>query len=138
MTTNMAFLATDHRGPVTLDQLKSDTKRMILGIELECTAIYPMELFEGDTRNAQGDVISALSLACMDRSIKSTNHESLDDDDEVLNIDTPSYSKWNFKDEGGLHLSKQEREALPADLIDHMIQPPELSSRHFSFEKDDY
>jgi len=128
----MAFLAMDHRGPVTLDQLKSDTKRMTFGIELECIAVYPMELFEGL------DAISALSLACLDRGLKSTGHEDPEDDEEVLNLDEPSYSRWTFKDEGGLHLSKQERETLPADLMDHMIQPLEVSSRLFSFETDDW
>ena len=126
----------DSRGPVSLDQLKQDTKRMTFGIELECIAVYPLELFEDDERNARGDAIAALSLACMDRGIKSSGHEDIDDADEWHLNSEPSYSRYCFKDEGGMKLSAKEREALPADLIDYMIQPLEVSSRLLSFEGD--
>jgi hypothetical protein len=123
----------DSRGPVSFEQLKQDTKRMTFGFELECIAAYPMELFEDDDRNAQGDAITALSLAFMDRGIKSTGHENIDDE-ECWDLNSePSYSRYCVKDEGGLYLSAKEREALPSQLMDHMIQPLEVSSRLLSF-----
>ena len=134
----MAF-SMDSRGPVSLDQLKRDTKRMTFGIELEFIAVHPLELFEDDERNARGDSAAALSLACLDRNVNASGHEDIDDDEEEWHLNSePSYSKWCFKDEGGLKLSAEEREALPADLIDYMIQPLEVSSRLMSFEGDDW
>lgn len=49
----------DSRSPASLDQLK----RMTFGIELECIAVNPLELFEDDDRNMRADAIAALSLA---------------------------------------------------------------------------
>jgi hypothetical protein len=124
----------DSRGLVSFEQLQQGTKRMTFGFELECIAVYPMELFEDDDRNAQGDTITALSLAFMDRGIKSTGHENIDDEEcWDLNFES-SYSRYCVKDEGGLYLSTKEREVLPSQLMDHMIQPLEVSSRLLSFE----
>ena len=128
----------DSRGFVTQDQLMKDTMRMTFGIELECIAVYPMELFENDERNPQGDAIAALSLACLDKGIKSTGHEDEDYEEELDPSSDTSYSRWSFRNEGGLDLSKTEREALPTQLMDHNIQPLEVSSRLLNFECDDW
>ncbi|KAM0706130.1 hypothetical protein Q7P35_006679 [Cladosporium inversicolor] len=84
------------RGPISLDQLKQETKRVTFGIELECIAVYPLELFEDDDRNARGDAIAALSLACMDRGIKSSGREDIDDEEEWHLNSEPSYSMFCF------------------------------------------
>lgn len=70
--------------------------------------------------------------------MSTSGHEDIEDEEEWHLNAEPSYSKWCFKDEGGLKLSAEEREALPADLIDYMIQPLEVSSRLMSFEGDDW
>ena len=136
----MAFFTQlmDSRGTVSPAQLQQDTSLMTFGIELECIAVFPPDLFENDERNYHADAISALSLACMKRGINSSGHESVDDD-EVWGDDIgDTYSRWCFKDEGGLYLSKKEREALPDVLDNYTIEALEVSSRCFNFEGDDW
>lgn len=127
----------DSRGIVSQEQIMEDTERMTFGIELECIAVYPQDLFENDERNPHGDAIAALSLACLDRGIKSTGHEDENYDEESDPDFYTPYAKWSFKNEGGLRLSEKEREAVPTHP-DYMIQSLEVCSRLLSFESDDW
>jgi hypothetical protein len=79
------------------------------GIELEYIAVYPVGLF--DKGDDHFDVITALSLGCIAKGIKSTGHASLDDD-ESINGEDGDYTVWSFVDEGGLELSATEKKAL--------------------------
>jgi hypothetical protein len=56
-------------------------------------------------------VITALSLGCIAKGIRSTGHESLDDDAPISGHEG-DYSLWSFKEEGGLELSAIEQKAL--------------------------
>ena len=134
---NMTMYEMSSRGPVTPEQLKQDLGSMTFGIELECIAVYPKGLFDNDERNRHGDAMSALSLGCLDKGVQATGHEHIDDEEEFFE-DTEAFSCWCFQDEGGLHLSAKEREALGPNLEDYTIQPIEVSSRLLLFRSGDW
>jgi hypothetical protein len=106
------------------------------GIELECIAVYPRGLF--DKGDDYSDVITALSLGCIPKDIRSTGHESLDDDESISGHEG-DYGVWSFKDEGGLELSVTEQKALATTYNDwgiddnYEILPLEVASRILEF-----
>jgi hypothetical protein len=106
------------------------------GIELECIAVYLRGLF--DKGDKYSDVITALSLGCIAKGIRSTGHESLDDDESISGHEG-DYSVWFFKDEGGLELSATEQKALATTYDDmgidgnYEILPLEVASCMLEF-----
>ena len=88
---------------------------MTFGIEIECIAIYPTTLMAAP--GAHGDAISSLSLLMQAKGIKSTGHETLEDDLPINGGDF-EYSHWCVQDEGGLEVSKNESETLMKYLPD--------------------
>lgn len=81
-----------------------------------------------------GDAISTLAQGILDQGIYSTGWETLDDD-EPIECGT-EYSRWSVKDEGGLHISPTELQALEKHSHGVKFHPQslEVSSRILDFE----